>query len=239
MGYKAVIAPASGIAFVPSGATEPIVLHPPQAAAGGATSVRYGNLTVATRPGAEDWVPGPEWLAWAGGFVPPHTVVTFARRKEGPRENKYGWRAVAERPNGTKGTRILVLVDETETRDSVKWLLLHEFAHALVTDTPTLAETLRAEKRPNGYPHDDDAHESLFEEGLANAFADRMLAKAHRRGLLGGKPGLDRYWWRERTRRYVSPNVYGTPDSTPPTSMLPLIVGALFVAGVGYGLMRR
>jgi len=220
MGYKAAIAPASGIAFVPSGATEPIVLHPPQAAAGGATSVRYGNLTVATRPGAEDWVPGPEWLAWAGRFVPPHTVVTFARRKEGPRENKYGWRAVAERPNGTKGTRILVLVDETETRDSVKWLLLHEFAHALVTDTPTLAETLRAEKRPNGYPHDDDAHEAVFEEGLANAFADRLAPV----------PGLDRRWWRARVKARGYAGV--TPDAAP--SIWPAVV---LVGVLGYALV--
>jgi hypothetical protein len=222
--YKAVIAPASGIAFVPSGSTTPIVLHPPQAAAGGATSVRYGNLTVATRPGAEDWVPGPEWLAWAGGFVPPHTEVVFARRKEGPQ--RYGWRAVAQRPNGRKGTHILVLVDETETRDSIKWLLLHEFAHALVTANPTLAETLRAEKRPEGYPENDDAHEAVFEEGLANAFADRFAPV----------PGLDRRWWRERTRKYVTPTIYGAVEPERPTSpWLPLVL----LAGVGYLLFFR
>jgi hypothetical protein len=224
MMYKAVIAPASGIAFVPSGSTTPIVLHPPKAAAGGATSVRYGNLTVTTRPGAEDWVPGPEWLARAGAFVPPHTEVVFARRKEGPKT--YGWRAVAERPNGRKGTRILVLVDETETRDSVKWLLLHEFAHALVTATPTLAETLRAEKRPDGYPQNDDAHEAVFEEEVANAFADRLAPV----------PGLDRRWWRERTRRYVTPTIYGGVEPERSTApWLPLVL----LAGVGYLLFFR
>ena len=151
----------------------------------------------------------------------------FARRKEGPQ--KYGWRAVAERPNGHKGTRILVLVDETETRDSVRWLLLHEFAHALVTATPTLAETLRAEKRPEGYPENDDAHEAVFEEEVANAFADRLAPV----------PGLDRRWWRERTRRYVTPTIYGAVGSTASSLRIPLVASALLVAGLGYALMRR
>jgi hypothetical protein len=136
-----------------------------------------------------------------------------------------------------------VLVDETENRDSVKWILLHEMAHVLVTANPTLAETLRAEKRLPGYPVDDAAHEALTEEKLANAFADRMIAEAHRRGLLGGKPGLDRYWWRERTRRYVAPKVYGADvtggDSTPSSSGWPLVAGALLLAGVGYVLTRQ
>jgi hypothetical protein len=109
-----------------------------------------------------------------------------------------------------------------------------------VTANPTLAETLRAEKRLPGYPVDDDAHEALTEEKLANAFADLMIAEAHRRGLLGGKPGLDRYWWRKRTKGYVAPNVYGADvDSTPFPSMLPLVVGVLLVVGVGYALTRR
>jgi hypothetical protein len=89
---------------------------------------------------------------------------------------------------------------------------------------------------------DDAAHEALTEEKLANAFADLMVAEAHRRGLLGGKPGLDRYWWRERTKGYVAPKVYGAAagrDSTPFPSLLPLVVGALLVAGVGYALTRR
>jgi hypothetical protein len=57
-----------------------------------------------------------------------------------------------------------------------------------------------------------------------------MIAEAHRRGLLGGKPGLDRYWWRERTRRYAAPKVYGSPDSAPP-SPLPVVLGVLLLAG--------
>jgi hypothetical protein len=238
--FRAVIPPVSGIGFQPKGASAPFAIFPPKPAADGGTAVQYENLRVVTLPNAEDWVPEPSWLAWIGSFVPPGTCVTFKRRAPPPVDRPY--RAVAKRAP----CDVTVLVDETENRDSVKWILLHEMAHALVTANPTLAETLRAEKRLPGYPVDDDAHEALTEEKLANAFADRMIAEAHRRGLLGGKPGLDRYWWRERTKGYVAPNVYGADvaggagvDSTPFPSMLPLIVGALLVAGVGYALTRR
>lgn len=235
--FRAVIPPVSGIGFQPAGASEAIAIFPPKPAKGGGTSVQYGNLRVVTLPNAEDWVPEPSWLAWIGSFVPPGTNVTFKRRPEPPVARPY--RAVASRVP----CAVTVLVDETENRDSVKWILLHEMAHALVTANPTLAETLRAEARLPGYPEDDAAHEALTEEKLANAFADLMIAEAHRRGLLGGKPGLDRYWWRERTRRYVAPKVYGADEatgrSTPSSSGWPLVAGALLLAGVGYVLTRQ
>jgi hypothetical protein len=235
--FRAVIPPVSGIGFQPKGASAPFAIFPPKPARSGGTSVQYENLRVVTLPNAEDWVPEPSWLAWIGSFVPPGTTVTFKRRAPPPVDRPY--RAVAKRAP----CDVTVLVDETENRDSVKWILLHEVAHALVTANPTLAETLRAEARLPGYPEDDAAHEALTEEKLANAFADRMIAEAHRRGLLGGKPGLDRYWWRERTRRYVAPNVYGADEasgrSTPSSSGWPLVAGALLLAGVGYVLTRQ
>lgn len=235
--FRAVIPPVSGLAFVPSGTTTPIAIFPPKPAKGGGTSVQYGNLRVVTIPGAEDWVPEPSWLAWIGSFVPPRTSITFKRRHEPP--VKYRYRAVAT----SNPCKVTVLVNETENRDSVKWLVLHEMAHALVTANPTMAETLRAERRLPGYPEDDAAHEALTEEKLANAFADLMIAEAHRRGLVGGKPGLDRMWWRERTRHYVAPNVYGADEasghSTPPSSGWPLVAGALLLAGLGYALTRQ
>ncbi len=199
--YKAAIAPVSGLAFVPSGASTPIVLHPPQAAPAGGWAVQYGNLRVVTLPGAQDWVPDPSWLAWVGGWVPPRTTITFVRRPETmPRQ----YRAVADRPRPDGSVNVRVLVDETETRDSVRWLVLHEMAHVLVSANPTLAETLRAERYPANYPHDDDAHEAVFEEQLANAFADRLAPV----------PGLNRRWWRKRTQGYVQPSLgYGEMPS--------------------------
>jgi hypothetical protein len=189
MGYKAAIPLASGLAFVPSGATEPIVLHPSKGTVWGRPFVDYYNLRVVYHPNVYDWMPAPSWLASVGKMPPPGTVLEFIRRPEHPLGKKYPYRAVAqEQRNGS--TDIRIFVDETETPDSVKWLVLHELAHVLVTAQPTLAETLRSQPRPPGYPHDDDAHEAVLEEQLANTFADKHAPV----------PGLDRRWWRARTR---------------------------------------
>ena len=218
MGYKAAIPLASGLAFVPAGATEPIVLHPSKGTEGGRPFVDYYNLRVVQGPDTLDYVPEPEWLAWAGHIAPPGTLAVFTRRPEAPLGKKYPYRAVATpRPGGTS---IRMFVDETETKDSVKWLLLHELAHALVTAQPTLAETLRAEPRPPGYPHNDEAHEAVFEERLANAFADRLAPV----------PGLDRRWWRQRTRQR---GYAGFAPSTLPSRWFPVVL----VGVLGYALV--
>lgn len=198
--YKAAIAPASGLAFVPSGSSTPVVLHPPQAAPSGGWAVQHGNLRVVTLPGAQDWVPDPSWLSWVGGWSPLPTTITFVRR---PETVPKAYRAVADRPHRDGSVSVRILVDETETRDSIRWLVLHEMAHVLVSADPTLAETLRAGRRPSGYPHDDDAHEAVLEEQVANAFADRLAPV----------PGLDRRWWRKRTKGYVQPSLgFGSPN---------------------------
>jgi hypothetical protein len=216
--YKAAIPLASGLAFVPAGATEPIVLHPSKGTEGGRPFVDYYNLRVVQEPNTLDYVPEPEWLARTGRIAPPGTLVVFVRRPEHPLGKKYPYRAVATpRPGG--GTSIRLFVDETETKDSVKWLLLHELAHALVTAQPTLAETLRAEPRPPGYPHNDAAHEAVFEERLANAFADRLAPV----------PGLDRRWWRARTKTLG----YSGAGTGASSSVLPLVV---LVGILGYAL---
>jgi hypothetical protein len=207
MGYKAAIPIASGLAFVPAGATEPIVLHPSKGTVRGRPFVDYYNLRVVYHPNVYDWMPTPSWLAWLGKMPPKGTVLEFIRRPEHPLGNKYPYRAVAQQRLGG-GTDIRVFVDETETPDSVKWLVLHELAHVLVTAEPTLAETLRAQPRPPGYPHDDDAHEAVLEEKLANTFADRLAPV----------PGLDRRWWRKRVehRMTLTPPSTMTPPSTTP-----------------------
>jgi len=200
MGYKAAIPIASGLAFVPPGATEAeaIVLHPSKGTVRGRPFVDYYNLRVVYHPNVYDWMPSPSWLAGVGKMAPPGTVLEFIRRPEQPLGKKYPYRAVADpRPGGTE---IRMFVDETETPDSVKWLVLHEIAHALVTAQPALAERLRSQPRPAGYPHDDDAHEAVEEEQIANAFADKHAPV----------PGLGRRWWRERTRT----RGYGEATST-------------------------
>jgi hypothetical protein len=221
MGYKAAIPLASGLAFVPAGATEPIVLHPSKGTEGGRPFVDYYNLRVVQEPDTLDYVPEPEWLARTGRIAPPGTLVVFTRRPEAPLGKKYPYRAVATpRPGGTS---IRMFVDETETKDSVKWLLLHELAHALVTAQPALAATLRAEPRPPGYPHDDEAHEAVTEERLANAFADRLAPV----------PGLDRRWWRKRTRQrgYAGVEAGAAPRIWPAVVLVGLLGYALATGG--------
>jgi len=211
MGYKAAIPLASGLAFVPAGATEPIVLHPSKGTVRGRPFVDYYNLRVVYHPNVYDWMPTPSWLAGVGRMAPPGTTLEFIRRPEHPLGKKYPYRAVAERRGGDR-TDIRIFVDETETPDSVKWLVLHELAHVLVTAQPTLAETLRAQPRPSGYPHDDDAHEAVLEEQVANAFADKHAPT----------PGLDRRWWRQRVKERMTP---AQPPSVRPASPSPSKTG--------------
>jgi len=212
MGYKAAIAPASGLAFVPSGASEPVVLHPPAGTVGGEPFVVYGNMRVVYGVDTLDYVPGPEFLADVGRRAAPGTTLIFRRRPPG---KGHGYRAFAER-NGT----VLLYVDETETKDSVKWLVLHELAHILVTAQPTLAETLRSQPRPSGYPKDDAAHEAVIEEQVANAYAD----------LLAPVPGLDRRWWRKRTQAMGYGDALSVPRS-PRNVALGVLVAGLVVLG--------
>lgn len=205
MGYKAAIPLASGLAFVPSGATEPIVLHPSKGTVRGRPFVDYYGLRVVYHPNVYDWMPAPSWLAWLGGMTPKGTVLEYIRRPEHPLGKKYPYRAVAQQ-QGDGTTNIRVYVDETETPDSIKWLTLHELAHVLVTAQPALAERLRAQPRPPGYPHDDDAHEAVLEERLANAFADKYAPMK----------GLDRRWWRKRVEHRMTPPSTMAPPSTTP-----------------------
>lgn len=212
MGYKAAIALASGLAFVPPGASEPVVLHPASGTFRGEPFVRYGNLRVVYGVNTLDYVPSPEWLYEVGKRAVPGTTLVFRRRPEAPAAKKYPYRAVAER-NGT----VTLYVDETETKDSVKWLVLHELAHTLITAQPALAAQLRSQPRPNGYPYDDAAHEAVVEEQVANAYAD----------LLAPVPGLDRRWWRRRTQAasYGSTDVVGEPENR----VRNVVVGSLVV----------
>ena len=102
MGYKAAIPIASGLAFVPAGATEPIVLHPSKGTVRGRPFVDYYNLRVVYHPNVYDWMPTPSWLAWLGKMPPKGTVLEFIRRPEHPLGNKYPYRAVAQQRRHVK-----------------------------------------------------------------------------------------------------------------------------------------
>lgn len=173
--------------------------------------MQYGQLTVEIRPGAEAWVPPARWFRVIGENLPGPQRVVFHPRRE--REaawaedhkgrpapgDAYSFRAY------TLGPVTRIFVDDTETRASVGWVLLHELAHAVLNRFPRLAAELRSQPRPTDYATSDAAHEAVAEEQVANRVAD-LLAPP-----LGGRAGLHRIWWRKRTptRVGLSPEEHG------------------------------
>ena len=86
-----------------------------------------------------------------------------------------------------------IFVDETETKDSVLWVMLHELAHISLASTPYLFKAYRHLTAPD-YFESDEAHENDPEEQMANTVAMAVM------DILGyGKVSYPRYWWRERT----------------------------------------
>ena len=86
-----------------------------------------------------------------------------------------------------------IFVDETETKDSVLWVMLHELAHISLASAPYLFKAYRHLTAPD-YFESDEAHENDPEEQMANTVAMAGM------DILGyGKVSYPRYWWRERT----------------------------------------
>jgi len=167
-------------------------------------TARYGTITVTIRPGAERWAPPTRWWHALGAGLPcPQRVILHPRS-----ERAAAWaedHAGKKAPGGpyafrayTLGGVTRVFVDETETRASVGWLILHELSHALLNHTQ-VANTLRAAPRPHDYATSDAAHERVVEEQVCNRVADLLAPR------LGGKAGLERFWWRARTKRTRKP----------------------------------
>ena len=133
------------------------------------------------------------------GLLGPQRVVIHPRSE---RDRAWGEdHAGAKAPGGpysfrayTLGPVTRIFVDNTETRASVGWLILHELAHAVVNRAPRLAAELRSRPHPANYATSDAAHEAVDEEQVANRVADLVAPR------LGGRPGLNRIWWRKRTR---------------------------------------
>lgn len=159
----------------------------------------YGPLTVELRPGTEAWAPPERWFSILGqGLQGPQRVVYHPRsEREAAWAEDHEGRKVPGGPYSfrayTLGPVTRIFVDPTETRASAGWLLVHELTHALLNRAPKTATPLRREPRPARYATDDDAHESVAEEQVANRVADLVAP------TLGGKAGLNRHWWRRRT----------------------------------------
>lgn len=141
-------------------------------------------MRVIVGKGTLPWVPEYGWFSALAESSPSGQTIEFRCR---PMIDDYAYRGV------NTGGYVQIIVDASETPESVKWLLLHEMAHSAVECTPFVHQ-LRAEPKPKGYPWNDDAHEAVTEEKLANAVADTLAPR------FGTQPGLNRRWWRARCR---------------------------------------
>jgi hypothetical protein len=166
-----------------------------------AVSRRFGPLTVTIHGQPATLIPDQVWASLAHGpylstgvsveIVPRGLVRELWWRDQGAKSfpGDYAFRAY------TRGNRVVLLSDATETPESLTWLLLHELAHVGVNASPYLQRAFRSRKRPAQYMTDDEAHERWPEEQLANHVADQLAPH------FGSRPGLDRLWWRARVRR--------------------------------------
>ena len=155
-------------------------------------------LTVTYTASADPWLPVQGVLAGVRKYLSPRTVLhllprsalptTFERELGAPFEGSpYQLRAWALKSRG----EAWVFVDETETRDSVLWVLLHELAHLDLVGAGLLQAAVTV---PRTAAYDtDEGHEADPEERLANQVATAMLGK-----LTGCARALDRRWWRRR-----------------------------------------
>lgn len=93
-----------------------------------------------------------------------------------------------------RADHIHLFVDDTETRESALWLLLHELGHSITNQDPWLRQKLHSVPKPVDYLTNDLAHEAYPPEQAANDIANRLAVQ------LGIPRDLDRLWWRQRVR---------------------------------------
>lgn len=155
------------------------------------------TLTIHHHPDLARYVPARAGLQAVAELLPADVVVHLHRRAD------LGavWAATHDGrqvpvPDGSfrawaNGDTIRLLVDDSETPESVAWLLLHELAHVAVTHSPLLRQAYRHRPKPDDYLVDDDVHEAWPEERLANRVATELMP------LLGYPRALRaRRWWR-------------------------------------------
>lgn len=109
---------------------------------------------------------------------------------------------------------ILMLVDETETPESLEWVFYHELAHAVCNKARMFDQAMERENRNEGRKFyewrddDDEGHEADSEERLVN-----RIATAYTGGKERARP-----WWRPRvtalSRGYtVLPDAFAEPNT--------------------------
>ncbi len=157
-----------------------------------------GRLSVLIHGQPATLIPPSVWTRLAHGpylstavhveLVPRSLVRKLWRRDMGskPFPGTYAFRGY------TRGNRVVLLSDATETPASLTWLLLHELAHVQVNNAPMLDKAFSSIPLPAGYMTSDAAHERYPEEQMANLVADQLAPH------FDSRPGLNRIWWRRR-----------------------------------------
>jgi hypothetical protein len=163
------------------------------------------RLVVRASPGTEPWVPDPATLQRLACLLTSDVEVeiyprmsvapVWAREHGGDRSSlptdPYAFRA------WSREGRAILFVDDTETKDSILWLLVHELAHLDLPHSRLLRSAYRDRVRHPDYLKNDQVHEADPEEQLANLVADEVVAR------LGRPSGLHRLWWRRRVDQKV------------------------------------
>lgn len=158
-----------------------------------------GTITVFCHDDAVNWCPSNEIIDKLGALFTKEVRVEFYPRYlvgkvwsmdhcDKPYEKDYyAFRAYAGKDY------CKIFVDETETGESVLWVLLHELAHIALADNKYLFRGYRNLTAPD-YFSSDEAHEADPEEQMANAIAKSWME------MLGfGRVEYPRFWWRQRT----------------------------------------
>lgn len=152
------------------------------------------------------WLPQPSAQSFISGHVVSDVIVLIRPRAELARW--WAW-AHPEQPGlpalpsyafrawcVPSKNQVVILVDGTETQNSVTWLVLHELTHRELRRSPFIAEALGRSSKPADYLVSDDAHQGHPEERICDWIATLWYAR-----LGYPKPWrLDRRWWRRRVQ---------------------------------------
>ena len=162
------------------------------------------KLKIIAHPDACNWMPSQEIIVKLGHFLHkpmcirifPRDMVFEVYDSEHPcplnPEDYYKFRAY------TSGSKATVFVDDTETKESALWVILHELAHMDMKASPYLFKAYTLATPPD-YNESDEAHERDPEEKMANLVATKWLGQCGCEEVEYARP-----WWRARVNAKCS-----------------------------------
>lgn len=162
------------------------------------------KLKIIAHPDACNWMPSQEVIRKLGHFLHkpmcirifPRDMVFEVYNSEHPcplnPEDYYKFRAY------TSGSKATVFVDDTETKESALWVILHELAHMDMKASPYLFKAYCLATPPD-YNESDEAHERDPEEKMANLVATKWLGQCGCEEVEYARP-----WWRARVNAKCS-----------------------------------